>query len=457
MSNKIEEITVKMGVNGGFSGLGSGFGGCAVSLLPHKPSVRNNTGGFYVNRHKKDTRYMGDFTKPKLNKTKVNGWFIYYNFMVPEPLRHLHSRGWKRFKVYAGINRMPVSEREKAAADIISELTLALRNGWLNPFEAEEEIIATPKVLTRTEMLCRDVLPLFMVSRIERHLDKTSISAYQSTVDWLMTGIADIPAGEVKYTDISVTINKVATDIDRLWGATTINKEWDFAQTVFNWMALEDYIIKNPLKGKVIKLPTTKTKHKWYDRETAIKVRRAILGSKTPWLINVCQFTYEILIRSKKELMNIKVGDIDMQLRRIYFRKEWTKNSADQYRDYSEAFHLMALKMKLDTANASWYVFSKGGKPGPEMCGHNYFSRSWEPIRDLLNLSDDYTVYGWKHTAIIHDMMNGVDGYTISHRARHADTKTTDDYKRDYDITLNKVYIPSDLLFWPITENTSEI
>jgi hypothetical protein len=419
--------------------------GSAVSLLPHQPSVRNNTGGFYVKGHKRDT-LMADYTKPRLNTDNPKKWFVYYNFRVPENLRDLYTRGTKRFKVYAGLNRLPDNERQKAADDLIAELSLALRNGWLNPFEVISEVATyLQKSELRSEKPARDALALFIQSREERKLDKTSIVAYQGTVDWLVTGIGDIPIGEVKYTDISATLNKTAAD--RKWSATTINKEWDFSQTVFNWLALEEYVDKNPLKGKVVKLPTDKTTHRWYDKETATIVKKAIRSSDTPWLINVCQFTYEILIRSKTELRNIKVGDIDMKLHRIAFRKEWTKNSSDQYRDYSDSFHQLVLDMGLDKLPKDWYIFGKSGKPGPTMAAHNYFSRHWEKIRSDIGLSGEYTIYGWKHTAVVHDMMKGVDGYTISHRARHGDTKTTDDYKRDYDITLNKVYDAVDLCF----------
>ena len=390
---------------------------------------------------------MSNYTRPAINKNNPEKWFVYYNFMVPEDLRHLYSRGWKRFKVYAGINRFTGVERERAANDLVAELSLSLRNGWLNPFDSVREAIASPIELKRTDMLCKDVLPLFMKSRSDRKLDANSISSYRNTVGWLLTGIGNISAGDVKFIDVSTTINKVAALPERSWGATTINKEWDFVQTIFNWLVLEDYMVKNPVKGKIIKLPTKKGKHKWYDKDTAILVKNTILKSKSPWLLNVCQFTYEILIRSKNELRNIKVGDIDMDLGCVNFRKEWTKNSSDQTRDYSDAFHLLITKMNLANINKDWYIFGKNGKPGPGQGGHNYFSLAWAKIRDELGLSDQYTIYGWKHTAIVHDMMKGTDGYTISYRARHSDTKTTDDYKRDYDITLNRVYSAEDLCF----------
>lgn len=442
--NKRGVEAVKEGVNGG-KGAGSKY------LYSTLFCLRNNTGVFYVKGHKRDTNRMGNFSKPKLNKSNPEKWFLWYNYRVPEELSHLYSRGWLRFKVYDGINKIPLNERGQVAADMIVETTVALRNGWLNPFEEVKGVIVEnekqERERERCEYLCSEAFPLFIASK--NKLEPSSIIAYQGTIDWLLTGLANTPVGEVRYVDISATINKVAIEPLRNWSSTTINTQWGYTQTIFNWLALEDFIVKNPAKGKVIKLPTKKSKHKWYDRDTARQVRCAILASKTPWLINVCQFTYEILIRSKKELMSIKVGDIDMELRRVNFRSEWTKNGEDQSRDYSDSFHELLLEMGVDTINKDWYIFGKGGKPGPVRPGHNFFSLAWDGIRSELGLSDKYTLYGWKHTAIVHDMMKFVEGYNISHKARHSNPKTTDDYKRDYDITLLKVYKHEDLFFWP--------
>lgn len=428
------------------------------SLLPHLAPECNNSGVLSLKGHKRDTIRMGNYSKPKLNKNNPKKWFIYYNYKVPDDLRQYFKRGWERYKVYGGINLVGLQSREKIAKDLLDETAYALKIDKLNPMrdfrDALLEYLAAtaPVVRQRTDYLCEEVFPLFIQSREARQLDKTSIVAYQGTIDWLLTGLKNIKAGEVKYTDVSETIAAISTA--RGWSATTINKEWDFVQTVFNWMALEDYMIKNPIKGKVVKLPTDKTRNKWYDRVLAEKVRTAILASPTPWLINVCQFVHNIWIRSKQELMSIKVGDIDTELHLVHFRKEWAKNSSDETRVYDNEFHELVLSMKLDSLPKHWFIFGKGGQPGPEQCGHNYFSRTWKDIRDDLKLSDDYTIYGWKHTGIVHAIFKGVQGKDITYKARHKDQKTTEEYCRDYDISLQYSYKREDLDFWPTSSQS---
>ena len=429
---------------------------------PHRPPVsplRNGKGFFLFKGHKRDTlnKIMKPYSEPKINRSDPNKWFIYYNYIVPPELQNvkhdktgklLFPRSTHRFKIYTGLNQVPLEQREKAALELRENIHLLLKNNLLNPFRYDEKMIAEPPIieLTREDQTFHYALSAFIESRKLRKVEPKTINAYQSCIDWIVAGTSNmLLCKQLKHIDMSAAMDKQAKQ--RNWSATTINKEWSFATTILNWMVTEDYLPKNPSAGKVVKLATTKSIHKWYDRETAKLAKEAIKTSGKEWLLRVCQFTYHILIRSKAELMSLKVGDIDLELRTIYFRKEWTKNSADQNRDYSDDFHKILLEMKIDKLPKDWYIFGTGGEPGPVQPGHNFFSFTWEKIRSSIGLSHEYTIYGWKHTRVVHEMMKGTDGYMISHMARHSDTKTTNDYKRDYDITLNKVYSAEDLKF----------
>jgi integrase len=257
--------------------------------------------------------------------------------------------------------------------------------------------------------------------------------------------LIDIPIGEIKHIHLSAGLSYIAED--REWVATTINKEIDFLMTIFNWFEIEDYVIKNPSKGKFIKLPVNKTKHRWYDRDLFKKIVEAIAPNEP--LLRACQFTYELMIRSKKELRKLKVGDIDRTLKRVRFSADLSKNSTEAYRDYGPEFEQMIKEMQLHKYPNHFYVFGSGnGQPGIKQCGHNYFSKMFMAVKTKLELSMDYTVYGFKHTRIVHELMKGTDGQHIGYMARHTDRKSTKDYMRDYDITLVNIYGPEDLKFY---------
>lgn len=411
--------------------------------------------------HKRDTRnLLKPYTIPVIKKDNPDKWFISYTYVVPGPLQKyadLHPRKIERFKVYQGINRVRGEEREKLANELRDALEVALKTGLLNPYEKELEALEKATVIKKqrieeaalTEeqqrklLLTKDVLELFMQSRRARKLEGKSVSAYQNAINWMVAGFGEKPLAKVSFIDVQKALEEKATAKD--WTANTINNQFNYAMTVFIWAVTNEYLVKNPLINKWEPLPVKKSINKWYDRETAAAVKKEL--EKIPWLKHVCQFTYWILIRSKKELQAIKIGDIDFDLHQVKFRKEWTKNDTDQNRDYGPEFAKVLDEMGLRNLPKDWYIFGENAQPGPNKCGHNYFSRFWARIRTKLKLSEDYTIYGWKHTRIVHMMMLGISSYDIAHAARHGNTKTTEDYKRDYDISLAKVYGKDDLTF----------
>lgn len=409
------------------------------------------------------------FTIPVIVKTNPQKWYISFTHLVPLELRKfkdLFPYSTKRFKIYKGINDSSLSpdERDRLAENIRQTMEYALKAKIYNPFQDElDKLAEVPKILQQKEhfdnltktiseeerrkgVLFHDALDLFIESRKGRSLEYKTLSAYSSTVKWLKGGISNIKLSDVKYIHVSKAIDKIAKE--NSWKPGTINHNWEYAFTVFKWLTTEDYILKNPLEGKIEKIKVNTTIHKWFDRETFAKVKEYLENDKDyPWLLRVCQFTYWIMIRSKKELQSIKVGDIDFDLHQIKFRKEWTKNDSDQNRDYPPEFQKVLDEMGLKDLPKNWYIFGAGGYPGPKPCGHSIFLRAWLKLRDKLKLSGDYTIYGMKHTRIVHMMMLGMSSYEISHAARHSNSKTTDEYKKDYDISLTKVYKKEDLTF----------
>jgi site-specific recombinase XerD len=456
------------------------------SLLPHK---RQNSPqkGLFLWPNKKGTqkghifnyiRRMRPPSEPVINRTQPNKWFIEWNHDVPFLLWDKYSRKRIRIKRYPDINRYKGEERERYAQEQLKIYHYMLFELKYNPFEEELQQLEyyhvnrasllpsvteieekhkagaeLPEEDKRKLLGIAEALEAFMESRRKRKLAKESITAYQGTVDWLGEGLAameyiHLPIGELRYIHISAALSYISEE--REWVATTINKEIDFLNTVFNWLETEDYVLKSPIKNKFIKLPAAKSRHTWYDRDLFEKVVNKIIELGDEPLLRACQFTYLLLIRSKKELRNLKIGDIDTSLKRIRFRTDLdlAKSKREDYRDYSAFFEAVYSEMGLANYPADYYVFSAEGKPGPRMVSHNYFSKRFFKVKEAMALGPEYTIYGFKHTRIVHELMRGTDGKHISYLARHTDFKTTLEYARDYDISLANVYKESDLRFY---------
>lgn len=445
------------------------------SLLPHNHQTRPIEPGFDFTGHTIDTlseynsylavKRMRPPSEPAINRDSPNLYFIFFNIDVPVPLWPLYPRKRIRIKIYDDINRYAGEEREEYAEFRRKVWKYKLDVLKYNPFEEElaklnnistRTVIAKEKLKKKADITeeearrltpVRDAFKLFIESRSERQIDPKSITTYQNTVNWLTEhfeaiGIIDGPISAVKHIQINAALKAAAKD--RTWGATTINKEIEFSMTIFNWFEAEEYMVKNPSRSRIAKLPTQKSKHRWYDKKTAVIVRDAIIKAEKIPLLRACQFTYYLLIRSKTELRKLTIGDIDRELGRVRYSADLSKTNIENYRDYPPEFDTILAAMKLEQYPDNYFVFGKHGLPGTAPCSHNYFSKLFKPIKDALKLSDDYTIYGWKHTRIVHEMMKGKDGYYISYICRHTTSQSTEDYKRDYDITLVNVYAPED-------------
>ncbi|WP_432712593.1 tyrosine-type recombinase/integrase [Pedobacter sp.] len=406
---------------------------------------------------------------PKLNKNNPNQYFIYWNHDVPVELWHKYPRKRMRIKVIDDINEYHGEAKDTHAEFRRQVWQYNLDSLRYNPFEAElnrfrelqqkkevlteqiEEQVAVSQGENRHLFTVDKSLHDYIKSRIARKLAKTSISAYQGCVDWINEGLTfnghgAVPIGKIKYTHLSAALDYIAED--REWVATTINKEIEFMGTIFNWLEVEDYVVKNPIRGKFVKLPTQKSKHRWYNREIAKTVKDAVKAAGKDKVFYAMQFTYWLMIRSKKELQALTIGDIDRTLKRVRFSAALSKNKTEQYRDYPEEFEKVLDRLKLEGLPKTWFIFGKlDGSPGPAKCGHNFFSKQFKVVKDRIGLSPDFTIYGWKHTRIVHELMKGTDCKEISYMARHSDFKSTKDYLRDYDLTLENIYGPEDLTY----------
>jgi hypothetical protein len=458
-----------------------------VSLLPHKQQKCPEKGIFCKKGHKRDTkvddavRRMRPPSNPEIDRTDSNKYFISWNQDVPYPLWPKYApRKRIRIKLYEINNRLKGEAREEHAKEQLILWTYNVTKCNYNPFEEElaelernniqklqlaseikqletqiEAIQTQEAELSEEDKRKLVSIPVafgkFMESRRARKLEPETISAYQGCIDWITEGLTtagyiDFKTSELRHIHLSEALSLVAED--REWVATTINKGVEFMMSVFNWLETEEYIIKNPSKNKFIKLPTYKTKNRWYDRDLKEKVIAKIIEADKPALLRACQFTYWLMIRSKKELRKLKVGDIDRTLKRVRFTAELSKTKEEVYRDYSDEFAAILDEMQLHQYPANYYVFGeKDGTPSLTQCGHNYFSKMFMAIKEKMELSIDYTIYGFKHTRIVHELMKKTDGYEISYMARHNDRKSTKEYMRDYDITLNNIYGPEDLTF----------
>jgi hypothetical protein len=318
------------------------------------------------------------YSNPVIRKPKSGQWYIDFNYMVPPELRSYYPRSTKRFKKYGDINLYQGEERERNAEQLREDWLFCLKNLQYNPFQEQLDRLAFVESKEQEIRIMEDAaqaeankessrsaedrrketpiskaFELFLESRLERIDNGNSMSSYRGTVKWF-TEYFEVdkrlndPISSVTHLDISSAV--MLAKNKRGWGNTTYNNEVNMAMTIFNWFEKEYYIDRNPSNGRIDKLKTKKSIHEWYKKDAAALVKKALIEHDCMPVYRACQFTYYLCIRSKAELLKLKVGDIDRVLKRIHFSADLSKNEQECYRDYPEEFEQV-----LDELNISSY------------------------------------------------------------------------------------------------------
>jgi len=403
-------------------------------------------------------------SEPKINKSDPNMWFIYWNHDVPFSLWHKHQRMRERIKVYDNLNDF---KGEKNAEFRRQVWKYSLEVEKYNPFAAEMEeyhtIVSGVKIEEEKIEEAEKIvivpgkgdtplffaLDLFTKSRVRKTKNTSTLSAYKTTVSWIkkyfeVNSVTDIRCHQLTRDHIAEA--SLLRFDEGTWGGKKYNNEINQAMVILNWMGVEGYIVKNLANGTIEKMEEHTSIHEWYDRDLAVIVKQE-LRENCMIVYRACQFTYHLCIRSQKELMMLKARDIDRYLKRIRFRKELSKNKTETYRDYSEEFEKVLDDLDFNKIPGEFLLFGRGGVPGLDKAGKNTLADLFRPIKEKLGLGFEYTIYGWKHTRVVHEMMKGADPYEIQHLCRHGDLDATQKYMRNFTISLKRIYKPEDLTF----------
>ncbi|MBB6236474.1 hypothetical protein HDC90_001086 [Pedobacter sp. AK013] len=451
------------------------IGRCRVRTLFWPFFVNNAPEADFVEKgHKRDTRETLTVlvpkmaSTPKLSTSDPNKWYIYFNVDVPVQLWGKYPRKRMRFKVYDDINRYKGKEREDYAAMRLNIWKYALQVLKYSPFDkqlARIKEIKADYAITKEQIL-QEIedqdstklynTPIQEAFDIYLKMRETTAKSKGDAINWKSTvgifkkyfkeaGLDQITTGKLTRKHIVEALGFISKE--RSWGNTTYNNNRSYLMMIINWLAEEEYLLVNPALGKIKKLKENHKIHTWYSKEIATEVKRVMLEQNDRIVYRASQFTYMICIRSQQELMKLKADDIDRTLKRVRFRSELSKNGKEAYRSYPLEFEKVLDEIGFNQMPKYFYLFGKGGVPGENRCAKNTLSNLYKPIKDKLGLSHDYTIYGWKHTRVVHEMMKETNPYEIQHLCRHSDLKETMKYMRDFDIDLKNKYSKEDLCF----------
>lgn len=367
-----------------------------------------------------------NFRKPVIVRSKY--WYIEYYYRVPAHLRaRYHEKEWKRFRLKDDINRRKGVEKEIFAEWLRSQIEESLLNGY-NPFETAQEYIIKEQMEV-TELGAKDAILIFLDAWKKRGLEPASMIKYERTsrrlIEWLEK--KSIPYRDIK----EITQNNIEQFLSELkkekqFSNREYNNTYDFTRTIFNFLLKKKYITESPCAG-IDKMKSTSKKHRFFDEKNLVAIKKAMQLSDE-YLEFACDTVYYLCIRSEKELMNLKVGNILWSQNKIL--ADVTKGKSDRYIPMDENIKEIFLKRGIDKFPSDYYVFGIEG-PSPKSFGKGFFSKRFRKIRDAAGLDPNFTIYGFKHTRVIHLKQDGASDSDIMSLTGHKDFAAYARYLRD--------------------------
>lgn len=375
-----------------------------------------------------------------VNKT----WYVEYSMRDP------YTNKMKRFRDYAGFNKMATAEeRYERAKKVIDELKDKLANGW-TPFRetkttyedlllmnsvakrwgAEREGIVTIRVhlsefleLKRACVSAKSLqtyvskLRIFCEWAEHREIDRLHVSCFTPThiTDFLL----EIATGK---------------ELSRL----TMQKYAQILHSFFDYLIEKGCMKLNPVTGiphlgKVVDQAARPIKDD--DRKLLMAAMRKY--DRQLWI--VCQLQYYCAIRPG-ECRLLRVGDIDFDGETIRVPKDVSKNREVEPVAMPRQMVHRLKQEGYDRYGKDLYLFSAAGTPGEKPVGKNTFRNHFNLLRDKLHLPAEYKLYSFKYTGGVALVNAGIDTWELQRHFRHKSIDTTEHYvKKNFAVNSDKI------------------
>lgn len=373
-------------------------------------------------------------------------WYVWYSFKNPFTLKY------DRIRVYEGINYInDLKEKTDFSEELSKEINKALKAGY-NPFDVEVEAIKLIDEKTAEKHLeenpksptLLNAFKEFLSVKRKKNLSGSTIQTYESFINRFEDYLFENKLADVRLDNIDTHfIKSMLQDIqisNKLNG-TTFNNYINFWVLLLNWFARkprfwvnrEDFDIGND--GELEPQLSKPMKNQYFVDTVAEKVKEKM--KKFPKLLFFSKFIYFSCMRPD-EIRNLKIENVDVTGRYIKIVGKTSSRTIPISDELAE----MLESLNLENYPSNYYVIGKSGIVSDNMHSENYFTRVFrEEIRVPLKLSDNYTMYGFKHTRVLHLLNAGYSDAEIMGLTGHRDTASYDKYKRDLigNLTNNKL------------------
>jgi integrase len=331
------------------------------------------------------------------------------------------------------VNIFPVPQRKSYAQALAAELWDSLQRGW-NPIQEK-----WPKWNLQHD----EEVPMsfsqaldFSLAIKKKVLSPYSIPDYEGCVRFMKTAalksdLVDTDIKKIKRKDIRLII--ATAKEDNKWSNNARNKYLSILQGLLTVLVDEEQLEYNP-SHKIKAEPTEQGlgyRSATPEEKEAIATR---LIEKAPDFFDYIMLIYQSGIR-RKELLMLKVSDINLQRREIIIRPEVAKSNRKRIVPIPDDIYQILMSREIYKLPKTLYVFSNERfKPGPVAYHVNTPTKWWkELIQDPTakgGLGIDVKMYGMKHTGGDDKIRAGIELDVLKTLYGHRSKQMTENYAK---------------------------
>ncbi len=409
-----------------------GFSSLRVAITSVATSVNNEIIETFKLVCKNEFQNMPKFKKAEIVKSKaVNG--DYLKFYIWDAQKN----DLVRKRLYAPSEYKTKPEKTAFLKDRKKQINKLLEEGYhidRNKSEKQKtvEVKETKENTKKEPVTIRKALDKLVILREAKKHFPRGISFFKNTV-LLFVEWGEKLDQPIKYVD-DITFHIIQDYqmyilTDRENSSKTHNNVLGVLSAFYNECIDQEWVkAENPLK-KFGKLPTDYgTKNKPYTNEEVVEMKTYILEND-PYLWVIISFIYYSFMRPV-ELRRMKIKDIDLEQNHIRIKVSQSKTKRHDLIPIAPALRKIIEKMNLSEYPEDFYVLGGYKKPSKTPMGTNYMTKHFLKIKKHFgfDLDDDYTLYGFKHTACVNWYKEEKDIIKIQKMSRHTTITTTERY-----------------------------
>lgn len=367
-------------------------------------------------------------------------WYIYFG------VYDCITQKIKRKRYYKGINEIEeIDKRLRFANSLVAEINSGIAYWATNkPVQEEIETFVKPEKLHIIEAI-EFIIQLKYNDFIDlRKTSHTFASNARKFIEFCKEkGFFNMDVKQLQKHHVQNYIDDMV--VRKKLSGQTVENRISTMRAIYNHMIKRNIVDENPFakdldKPKIIK---TKKNHA-YSAEQIQEIKQyAEIHNPGIWII--CQFIYYTYMRPV-EIGRLKVADIILEEDKIFIPASISKNATEAHIFMPPALKNLMVDYLSGAPKKTYFLFSKGFKPGQKQAGYNYYGNNHRKITRLLNFEDYYTLYSWKHTGVVNAYKAGVDIKSIQMQLRHSSIEQSDTYLKSLGFGKNENFrtgIPS--------------